>query len=317
MMKSLAKIGITIALIVVVALRAGVWDALDRVLSLLPSVLLASAALYLLALAVQSVKLRVLLPECPFSLLFRVTMLGQFYGLVLFGQVGGDIARTVCLARACDDPHKVVAASLFDRITGLIGLLILTMASLWLETDHFSPGLRLTMAFLCGGIGLALAALLLPLHRLLAPVLARLPFADRWSGHLERVRTALTTFVARPRLAMLSILWGVVFQAMVVAICAVLGAGIGIDLPPTVWAVVMGVLSLVLLAPVSVGGVGLRDVTLVGMLAGFGVSADAAFALSLTLLGLQLLGGAIGGVLSLMPPAAPQAAPSSNCPPSH
>ncbi len=305
MIKTLAKLGLAAALLTFVAQRAGVEDALDRVLALPPVVSLGAVAVYLAALAVQSLKLRILLPESPIVVLFRVTMLGQFYGLVLFGQIGGDVARTVYLARSHQDAHKVVAASLFDRVTGLIGLLALTLAALGMEPDRFDPALLAAMTALAGAIALGFLALLLPVGRAAGAApwrrLERIAVLPVLAGHLRRLQTALRAFAVHPRLTGSSILGGVLFQAMIVANFALLGAGVGIDLPLAVWAVVAGIVSVVLLIPVSVGGIGLRDVTLVGVLAGFGVPADAAFALSLILLGLHLFGGAIGGLWSLPP----------------
>jgi hypothetical protein len=60
-------------------------------------------------------------------------------------------------------------------------------------------------------------------------------------------------------------------------------------------------MSLVLLLPISIGGIGLRDVTLVGMLGGFGIATDQALALSLALLGLQLAMVVVGAILMLLP----------------
>ena len=68
----------------------------------------------------------------------------------------------------------------------------------------------------------------------------------------------------------------------------------GIQLTIAAWAVVVGLVSVVLLLPVTIAGVGLRDSSLVGLIALLGQSQSAALAMSLVLLILNLLGAIIG-----------------------
>ena len=68
----------------------------------------------------------------------------------------------------------------------------------------------------------------------------------------------------------------------------------GIQLTIAAWAVVVGLVSVVLLLPVTIAGVGLRDSSLVGLIALLGQSQSAALAMSLVLLILNLLGAKVG-----------------------
>lgn len=59
--------------------------------------------------------------------------------------------------------------------------------------------------------------------------------------------------------------------------------------------------SVLMLLPISVAGIGLREGGYVGLLALFGVSSDTSLALSFTFLGYALFGALLGGALELMP----------------
>ena len=97
--------------------------------------------------------------------------------------------------------------------------------------------------------------------------------------------------------------WGtgiyLVFNALSISVFVVLGAALGLHLSLAAWAVVVGLISLALLLPVTVAGIGVRDAGLVALLAALGQDAKAALALSFMLLALTLI-GAIAGFIADM-----------------
>jgi hypothetical protein len=301
----IVKLLTTIALFALIIFKVDVAEAGKQLLSLPPLFVLAITAITFFALLVQAYKTKVLLPERSVGAILRVSFISQIYSLVFLGQVGGEIAKAGYLLRSPGDLHRVVAAVVFDRVTGLIGLLILGLAGLLINTQHFDPVIAPTLAFTMAVLLAALLAMSF-LNDASAPRLfGWLP--DRINRLLRDTIQATHVFSSCLRTLVASIVMGVAFQGVVVANCAWLGAGLGIDLSLATWAVVICVMSLVLLLPISVGGIGLRDVTLVGLLGGWGVATERAFALSLALLGLQLAMVAVGGILALLPHGKPVA----------
>lgn len=295
----IVKLLITIGLFALIVLKVDVAEAGKRLLSVAPLLAIAAPAVSFFALLVQAYKTKILLPERSVGAMLRVNIISQVYSMVFLGQVGGEIAKAGYLRRAPGEMHKIIAAVLFDRITGLIGLLILGLGGLLINAQHFDPVVAPTLAIT---MALLLAALLTMffLNDAAATRLFQwLP--DRISRQICDTIRATHVFSSSVWILIASIVMGVVFQGVVVANCAWLGSGLGIDLSLATWAVVICVMSLVLFLPISIGGIGLRDVTLVGMLGGFGVANDQALALSLALLGLQLAMVAVGAILMLLP----------------
>ena len=92
------------------------------------AIVLFGITLFISALRWQ-VLLRVQEIVLKFVPIFQVSMIGQFFNSFLLGTTGGDVARVLYIAQLA--PHKKSAAGLsviFDRVIGLIALIVLTLA---------------------------------------------------------------------------------------------------------------------------------------------------------------------------------------------
>lgn len=284
-------------------MKVDVAEAGRRLLSLPPSLAVAVTSVSFFALLVQAWKTKLLLREKTVAAILRVSIISQVYSVLFFGQLGGDIAKAGHLIRTAGELHRIVAAVLFDRLTGLCGLLLIGLVGFLANTQYFDPAIASSLAVIMAALLAALLALFAPIDAPIARLISWLP--KRVRQHLLDTLRATRVFASDPWTLLASIAMGAVFQGIVVINCAWLGSGLGIELPLSTWAVVICVMSLVLLLPVSIGGIGLRDVTLVGLMAGCGVAGDLALALSLALLGIQLVMVAVGGILMLLPQPGP------------
>ncbi|MDX2223074.1 MAG: lysylphosphatidylglycerol synthase domain-containing protein [Rhodospirillaceae bacterium] len=252
-----------------------------------------SAAAWVLALvlaviahAVNAAKLCGFIPGFAFWPSLRFTFIGTLYGTVLPSPLAGDAVKAVRMARAGDDPGPIVAAVIRDKVMGLAALIALSLAAVPVAG---LPGRGETAALFIAG--LAAAALLwlvldrAPRHGLLAPLMRHLP-------------PAAAAGLGRGQLAR-NFVWGLVFQALVVAIFAILGHDVGITISVADWTVVVGLVSVILLLPVTVAGLGLREGSLVGLLGALGQSGEAALALSFAVLILSLATAGVGLIFDL------------------
>jgi uncharacterized membrane protein YbhN (UPF0104 family) len=94
-------------------------------------------------------------------------------------------------------------------------------------------------------------------------------------------------------------LFAFVFHGLVIAIHMVLAHGLGINLPMTAWVLVYAGIALLLLLPISIAGIGLREGGYVGLLAIFGVAPTPALSLSLVLFAYMLFGALLGWIAEL------------------
>ncbi|MGE3477603.1 MAG: lysylphosphatidylglycerol synthase transmembrane domain-containing protein [Rhodospirillaceae bacterium] len=276
------------ALLWFVIARIPLGEALTAAVSLDPGVVALAAALYFLAHAVNAVKLKVFLPDLSLWQSWRFTMIGVLYGVALPGQLAGDAVKAVRLARMQrgGDIGAILAAVAVDKIVGIFALLVLVALVIGIDATAFDRTVvAATVLALGGAIAVLAGAILLPV--------------PAWLGRFGPSLAAWRRASMQPGRLSYALVLGLVFQALCVAITGLVGARLGIELSIAAWTVVVGFSSIVLLAPVSIAGIGVREATLVGAIGYLGGNEAGAFALSLVLLGLTVIGAIAGLIVDL------------------
>ncbi len=104
----------------------------------------------------------------------------------------------------------------------------------------------------------------------------------------------------RPERMLLCFCLGVVLQVSQVAVNYALGEITGLHIAFGVWLFAWPLAKLSALAPVTQGGIGVREAALVGLLTPFGAEPVKAAAVGLTFQAIVIAGGLIGGMISLL-----------------
>jgi uncharacterized membrane protein YbhN (UPF0104 family) len=215
---------------------------------------------------------------------------GLFANLCLPSLVGGDVVRAGMLARA-RSVAALAVGSIADRIVDTAVLVTLASVGAALAPGVLpgsAVGLLVGIAAVLG----AVAVLGPPLLRRLAPLA---PAKAR--GFADKLAAAANAFSARPGAALVGFALSLAVQSAFVLLNAGLGRAIGIDVPLAVWFLCWPLAKLIALAPISLGGLGVREAALAGLLGLFGVGADLAVGQSLlwqaALITLGLLSGAL------------------------
>ena len=282
------KLVIGLGILALVFTRVDVGGVWSSIIALSPTTLVIAVLLTFVAHFINAVKLRIFLPHLSMGQSVRFTLIAVFYGTALPGQLAGDAVKALRLARASDmHPSAVVGAVVVDKVVGLFALLLLTAAGLALSRGQFSADITnvaLLMTVLAAAGIVALFAV--PLS----------PRLGRWTEKFGAWRALTLT----PATLASALIVGLVFQTFCIALLALLGAALGINLPLTNWAVVMGLIGVVLLLPITIAGIGVREGTLLTVLGALGQSEAAAIALSFALLALSILAALVGFVVDVM-----------------
>jgi len=276
-----------------------IWAGVGRLDAL---VVLGAAGIYFAAVVLTAIKWRLLLPEYPVWTLAAVTVIGNFYSIVLPGQIAGEIVKTYRLGKGRADAERIAASVVVDKFTGLLALVFLGVA-----------GINLTALWIPEPIVIGLTALLLAAFVLMMSLrfsfmyaLARracaaaghvVPSRLNISPHLLLFVDAWREFMGRPLTVAASIALGLVLQLLYIAVMMMIAARIGIELKMADWLWVFAVVSLAVLLPLSLGGIGIREGAFVGVLGYLQVPGELALALSLTIFALQILVASIGAML--------------------
>jgi uncharacterized membrane protein YbhN (UPF0104 family) len=221
---------------------------------------------------------------------------GLFANLCLPSIVGGDVLRAGLVIRRHGNAEAVALASLADRILDTLGLLAIAAVGAALVPADLGERTRtallvLSVLLTAGVLGALVALALLPRvpsHRIpgkLAPILGR-------------VAEAASAIFSRPGVALACLGISMAVQTSFVGLNAALGSAIGLGLPFAVWLLCWPLAKLVALAPVSLGGIGVREAALASLLLPFAVPPALAVAQSLVWESLLVALGLLAGITS-------------------
>lgn len=267
--------------------------------------LLAGAACFIPTLLVVSWRWRMLLGvhdvRMRFWRVFELTMIGQFFSTVGVGTTGGDVFKIFYVARAVPERRTAVAFTVIvDRVIGLLALLLfgvaMSLARLPLLFSHADTRAA-TGSFYLFAIGGAVGAVLASLgpHFLNRPffvsLAARLPLAARgkklYAAYDQSARAAGTNLLALvasvPSHMSITLMGYCILRAM--------------NLQPDLlgFCATMAIVNMLIALPVSISGIGWRELLFPIFFALLGVDRDHAVTFSLTYFALCILWSLAGG----------------------
>lgn len=296
LLRDALKLGAAIAL-TWLALRHVDFARAWQIASSLPLILAAAAMILLVIQAVLSawrwalVSRRTAAP-LPLGPALTVFMLSLFYNQALPSTVPGDAARIWGAARFGGKGEAAVGVFL-DRILTLLALLLLAGFSMVALLLGGTASLLLVIPLLVLAGAFAVLAILVIFRRRLQGLLpARAgAFALRLGDALHRL-SASSDIVGLGAMSL-------VIHALGIAAIWVLAQGMGLPLSPGVAFIAVPLVLLAALIPVSVNGWGVREGTMVAVLAGFGIARTEAATLSVVYGIFQLALGLVGGLFAV------------------
>ena len=127
---------------------------------------------------------------------------------------------------------------------------------------------------------------------------AWLPRQERIFSGGSRVIEAWHTYSKNLRLLAENVLLAILYQLVGVLAFYLLSRGLNIEITFADWSWIVAALTLALFLPLTIGGLGVREGTLIGILAMYGCEKETAVAISLIGFSFVLMLAAIGAVLS-------------------
>ncbi|HET9886342.1 MAG TPA: lysylphosphatidylglycerol synthase transmembrane domain-containing protein [bacterium] len=236
----------------------------------------------------------------PTGELAKLVLLGLFFNNFLPSSVGGDVARGIGLAGLGVPKATAAASVLADRMVGLFSMAIVAVlgaaAGLFLQPAQ-GPWLPATILALVLAAGTALFS-----RPAVIAALSRIPAFTAQKGLGRKVGRLLESaqFLAEREAAMRrAIVLSLGLSVFSTIYHWAIGQATGIAVPFTAYCVLVPAVMLFSSLPITLNGLGIREVSFVGLLAAQGVPrADATVFALLAFLGTQVFSIA-GGVLFL------------------
>ncbi len=227
----------------------------------------------------------------------RLILAGNFLSLFLPGSFGGDVYRVYGSYRQAASLLQSAGLVMLERYCGFLASFAMALAAMTFG-DYYRR--HTALAILVGGLFLAvLLPLALGSSRWLASradrTLRRLALVSA-AELLARVSTALRSFVATPGLMLRVMALSAAMKLCVAAIIYLLGVGLGLPMSGIDLLVFLPIHTVVSALPVSVNGLGLREVNLVAFFIQMGQNAEQAASLAFLLLVWTYLAALPGGI---------------------
>jgi uncharacterized membrane protein YbhN (UPF0104 family) len=229
--------------------------------------------------------------DAPLPFLLQSLMVGIFFNNLLPSTIGGDAVRAWDTARAGVDRATAVAVVLVDRFVGLLALVLFALAGLALS-GRFTADARIA-AWVCAGaagMGLAAALLFLP-SRWLPAQLSRL------GGPFGKIASALFAFQGKGSVLLRAFAWSLALQGLVVLNAWLLARALGVPIPLAGFFLIVPLGLFLMMLPVSINGIGVRESSYAFFFRAFGVAASLGVAVAWLDYGLILLQAVAGGAV--------------------
>jgi uncharacterized protein (TIRG00374 family) len=265
---------------------ASMWRAVRQ---MHPLVLICAVALNALSFVFGGVRwwmlLRYFVPDISFGRVFPSYYLGIFLNNILPTGVGGDVARTVHLGFHGLRLRSLIASTVMDRAIGFIVVILVgVICALYspdIELDRDARGyLFLSLLLLVLVIALFLSRI--P-GRAMQILKARFASNKIMTAVLE-VCHACESYRSNIRGLIVAAANSFVVQAMTILAYYVLSRGLGLDMSLFTYFAIVPIVLLATVLPISLGGLGVREGTLIGLLLALGVERQSAITLSLLFL---------------------------------
>ncbi|MFA5411252.1 MAG: lysylphosphatidylglycerol synthase transmembrane domain-containing protein [Candidatus Omnitrophota bacterium] len=226
---------------------------------------------------------------------------GIFFNLFLPSTIGGDMMRSLDLAAHTKKPKEVVATVLLDRLSGYIGLVILAFFALLFGWKLIRDG---SVLFSIGIITLLLIAILLVLFNkfLYAKINKFLDSsgAGKIRESIKNLHQEIHIFRHQKKVIVNNLVMSLLIQALSPLSFYFVALSLGVKINIVYFFIFLPIIGAIILLPISIGGLGLRDASTIFFFAKAGVSKDLSFAMSLLSFSFVIICGALGGLVYVL-----------------
>ncbi len=226
---------------------------------------------------------------------------GIFFNLFLPSTIGGDFVRSVDLAVHTKKTKEVVASVFLDRLSGFVGLVILTLASLLCGWGIIQDkSVLITIAIIVGILGLILLVLFNNFIFSKVNKLLDSPRAGRIREALKDLHEEIYYFKGHKKIISYNLLFSIIIQAIGPLSYYIISLALGLKINIIYFFIFLPVIGAITLLPISIGGLGVREMSIVFFFAKVGVAKDMAFTMSLVNSFFMVVYAGIGGLIYVL-----------------
>ena len=238
--------------------------------------------------------------DAPILYLVRSFMVAIFFNNFLPSTIGGDAVRMYDSWRLGNTTSGAVSVVLVDRFLGVLALLLIALIALLMD-PHIStqfPSIAIWVGITIFSAGLLVWIVLnTPPGKIETFALKSSGVIHRLAGFLGKVLNTLQSYKHSPGAVVRALLLSFLLQLNVVVHFIFLTRALGINVPIEAMFFIIPVAIFVMMLPVSINGIGLRETVFVFLFSLFGVPHIEALALAWLAYSFSLAQGILGGMV--------------------
>jgi len=245
--------------------------------------------LFIIAMLLQviaTIRWRFFLPDKSFSELFKLNLIGIYYSFILPSSVTGDVAKVVQIKEPSKGKSHVVAGLIIDRLIGFLSMTLLLIPAIILsKLAIFNPFLIYVIALAF----ILMLTLILFYYRICSSIFNKIikrikiksQKINAFLSTLAQLIVNIETVMKQNKRLIYVFLCALLFQLLNAAAFLVTDVVFMFNLSFWNYALFACIMQIIVLLPLSIGGIGLKDVSLVALLGIAGISNDKALSVSL------------------------------------
>jgi uncharacterized protein (TIRG00374 family) len=301
------KISVSLGLYAYIFNKVGVAHLWSTMKQARPAPIVASILVYFVVQSISAYRwyllLRPLRMRIPFSRILAWYFVGMYSNLFLPSAIGGDVVRVYYLNKHTRNLSGSTTSVFLDRDLGMAALLLIAtlasaLAGVTFDGVPLAPIFGLiAAAFVAANLAIFYKPTYILFHKLLK--LFRLKKADE---RTERLFESVNSYKRAWRVMAVSMLFSILIQLGGILVNILDGSAIGlVTLRGAVdYLVFIPAIMLIIMVPLSVGGLGWREVSFIVLFKSVGVSEPQAVTLALLWLAVQVVTSLPGGIIYLL-----------------
>jgi uncharacterized protein (TIRG00374 family) len=302
---SFGKAIVSVSLIAYLISRVGTGEILNIISGVNLYLLIVAFSLCIFGIFVRSLKWRILLTSkkivIPINRAFTIYFIGTFFNNILPSSIGGDLFRAYELSKFCGSAVESISSIIVERLTGIITLTMIASAAILIGyNDVQKTGTIPIVLFLIGFLGIfslllynESAWLKIKKISFIEHLLIRLNIESK----VNRLYDAINAYGKKKNIIIRSFGLSLIFQIITPIIHYFVSLALEIDIDIIYFYIFSPIIACILLIPISVQGIGIREAASVFFYTRVGATEAEAISISIAVYTLVLATGLIGGMI--------------------
>jgi uncharacterized membrane protein YbhN (UPF0104 family) len=233
--------------------------------------------------------------KLPFWVALRCYFAGLFANLFLPSLAGGDIVKTGLAIRYNKEKGVTIFGSLLDRLIDTVSVVFVVFCAALLSPKFFQAQDQrivysvLALIFMVFLTGLMLLVIPTPQMK-----------NEKIRNLINRIKEIVGHVFKNPAKPMIAFVISIGIQSGFILLTVYLANILQINMPLAVWFLIWPLAKLSALLPISMGGIGVREVALAALLSRLYVPVSDSVALGFLWESILISGGILGGILYLI-----------------